>query len=99
MNESHEGNGHHQVHEHHPHEHHPEPHHIVVNGQPREVTEKELSFHAVCKLAFPEGPFGENVNYTVTFADPHGPEGSMVQGESVKVKNGMIFNVGKSDRS
>lgn len=72
---------------------------IIINAEPFEVTEKRLTFRELCLLAFPDGQFGDNVAWTVTYSDPHGPEGSMVDGDSIKVKKGMVFNVGRSDKS
>lgn len=72
--------------------------HVVVNGEHREVSQAHLTFDEVCKLAFPDGPFGENIIYTVTYST-HGRDGSLVSGENVEVVNGMIFHVGNTDKS
>jgi hypothetical protein len=39
--------------------------------------------------------------YTVTYrkGDGHKPEGTLTEGERVKVKDGMIFNVTATDKS
>ena len=76
-----------------------EVHHIVVNGEEKKISQGSLTFHEICVLAFPEGPFGDAIRYTVTYTYKHGGDVSMVQGESVEVENGMIFNVGNTDRS
>jgi hypothetical protein len=78
---------------------HGQPFDIIINAEQVEVTQKALTFRELCKLAFPAGELNDNISYTVTYADPHGPEGSLVDGESVKIKKGMIFNVGRSDKS
>jgi len=78
---------------------HGQPFEIIINAESFEVTEKELTFHQLCLLAFPDGQFGDNVAWTITYSDPHGPEGSMVDGDKIKVKKGMVFNVGRSDKS
>jgi hypothetical protein len=74
---------------------------LIVNGRPRQFTGKEISFQQMVELAFPQGPFHELMVYTVTFKK--GPdakrEGSMVAGDTVHVKDGMIFNVTQTDRS
>lgn len=90
-----------QTHEHHKHHHHADGgiHQVIVNGEQKETNHDHLTFHQVCELGFPNGPFGDNVTYTVSFTYPDGTEGTMVKGESVKVKNGMIFNVGNTDKS
>lgn len=74
-------------------------HKIIVNGRPREVHEDELSYNQVVKLAFPDGPFDGSVLFTVSYANPHGHDGTLAEGQSVKVKDRMSFNVGKTNRS
>ena len=73
---------------------------IIVNGQQKVVTSKELTFAEVVAL---DGslPSGQYIEYTVTYRRGHGnkPEGSMVEGDTVKVKEGMIFNVTATDKS
>lgn len=81
------------------HEHHHKVHHIVVNGEQKETTKNQLTFHEVCELAFPEGPFTDNIVYTVTFTYPDGTEGSLVEHEAVEILNGVIFHVGNTDKS
>lgn len=75
---------------------------IIVNGQPKMVTSKELSFEEVVALAYDGNPpSGPNWEFTVTYRrGPEGrPEGSLVPGQSVRVKKGMIFNVTATDKS
>lgn len=75
---------------------------IIVNGQQKTVSKGELSFDEVVSLAYDGSPpTGENWSFTVTYrkGDGHKPEGSLVAGESVKVKDGMIFNVRATDKS
>lgn len=74
---------------------------IYVNGRPKVVTMRELSFSDVVALAFNPVPTGPNVMFTVTYSRGEGnkPEGSLIAGESVKVKDGMIFNVTQTDKS
>lgn len=72
---------------------------IVINGEATTVTEKEMTFDEIVRLAFPNGPFGSSIRYTVTYTDKHGHDGSLVEGQSVHVKEGMVFNVGNTDRS
>ena len=66
---------------------------IVVNGRGKLVTSRELSFAEIVALAgLPTGP---NIVFTVTYRRGHGekPEGTLVEGDTVKIKDGMIFNV------
>ena len=74
---------------------------IVVNGQKKEVAGKEISYGQVVNLAF-ESPWGNpNVIYTVTYSRGHDdkPQGSLVDGQSVKIKKDMVFNVTRTDKS
>lgn len=72
---------------------------IIVNGREKVVTEKEMSFAEIVALA--NLPAGPNIVYTVTFKRGHGnkPEGTLVDGETIKIKEGMIFNVTATDKS
>lgn len=74
---------------------------IVVNGRTKIVTTNELSFEQVLQLAFDPVPSGPNWVFTVTYRRGHGhkPEGTLSPGETVKVKDGMIFNVTATDKS
>lgn len=74
---------------------------IIVNGQKKVVTTKTVTFDEIVKLAFPAPPAGANILYTVSYEDgPRlNPQGSLKEGQTVKVKNGMIFNVTATDKS
>lgn len=74
---------------------------IIVNGRPKQVAAKELSFEEVVRLGFDDAVFNDVTIYTITFKRGHGdkPEGTLVEGESVKIKEGMIFNVARTDKS
>ena len=72
---------------------------IIVNGREKVVTKKEMSFAEIVALAnLLSGP---NIVYTVTYRRGEGnkPEGTLVEGDSVKIKEGMIFNVTATDKS
>lgn len=79
----------------------PKAYTIFVNGQKKTVNKKKLSFAEVVALAYPTPPTGDNILYTVSFEDgPHSnPQGSMTEGQTVHLKNGMIFNVTATDKS
>jgi hypothetical protein len=74
---------------------------IYVNGQQKVVTMKTETFAQIVALAFPTQPPGSNIVYTVSYEDgPRAnPQGSLKEGQSVKVKDGMLFNVTETDRS
>ncbi|AFZ67177.1 multiubiquitin domain-containing protein [Deinococcus peraridilitoris] len=74
---------------------------IIVNGREKQVTDKEMTYDQVVHLAYDNPPSGPNVLITVTFRRGHGdkPEGSLTAGSSVRLKEGMIFNVVLTDKS
>lgn len=72
---------------------------IIVNGRPREVVEHKLTYLQVVQLAFPGEQPSPGTVYTVTFSNPHGKDGSMVDGQDEVIKDGMIFNVSKTNQS
>jgi Multiubiquitin len=74
---------------------------IIVNGQKKTITTKTVTFDDIVKLAFPTPPSGANILYTVSYEDgpKANPQGSLKEGGTVKVKDGMIFNVTATDKS
>lgn len=80
---------------------HPKEFTIVVNGREKEVVQRELTFTELVGFAFDGTPTNGNTIYTITYRRGEGnkPEGTLVEGESVKVKDGMIFNVTATDKS
>lgn len=74
---------------------------IVVNGRSKVVSDKDISFAEVVALAFDNVPTGPNIVFTITYRRGQGnkPEGTLVEGATVKVKEGMIFNVTATDKS
>lgn len=74
---------------------------IIVNGRQKVVTAREMSFADIVALAFDPPPTGPNIVFTITYRRGEGdkPEGTLIEGESVKIKEGMIFNVTATDKS
>ncbi len=74
---------------------------LIVNGREKQWAEKTITFEQVVILAFGSYDNNQNKVYTVTYdRGPHeNPEGSMVKGDSVLIKNKMIFNVTATDKS
>lgn len=72
---------------------------IIVNGRSREVTGKMVSYEQIVKLAFSDDPSNQDIDFTVAYANPHGKDGELVTGQEVHVKEGMVFNVTKTNRS
>jgi len=75
---------------------------IVVNGRPKTVPKNDdLTFEEVVALAFPNPPTGDGIQYTVQYTRGQGnkPSGTLVEGQSLKVKDGMEFDVTPTNRS
>ena len=75
---------------------------IIVNGVEKEVPARsELNYDDLVFLAFNEKPGKPNIEYSITYTKAEGDqyEGSLTPGKSVKVVDGMIFDVDKTDRS
>ncbi|WP_445220482.1 multiubiquitin domain-containing protein [Bradyrhizobium sp. Pa8] len=73
---------------------------IVVNGRSKKWTKDKISYDelvALSGLPLPEGP---NPGFTITYHNgPDHSDGTVVPGQSVKVRNGMIFNVTPTNQS
>ena len=74
---------------------------IIVNGREKVVVDKKISFTQVVELAFGTTAIDENTIYTVTYSkgEDKKSKGTMVKGDTVTVKSGMIFNVTATDKS
>lgn len=74
---------------------------IFVNAEPKTTTKTNLSFDEVVRLAFNPVPTGENIMFTIVYSrgPRKNPKGSLVEGESVRIKKGMVFDVTTTDRS
>jgi Multiubiquitin len=75
---------------------------IVVNGELKAVPSRDVSFDQVTQLAYPGVPSTADTTFTVLYhkTDQSRSEGSMVEGDTVKVhKQGTSFNVTRSIRS
>ena len=74
---------------------------IIVNSREHEWKEKKISYDQVVLLAFPNYVPKPNEVYTVTYKRgvAQKPEGSMVKGDTICVKNKMIFNVTATTKS
>ncbi len=74
---------------------------IIVNARPKETPKRELSFDEVVRLAFDSPPIGPNIKFTITYrkGPRRNPEGTLTEGNSVFIKNGMVFNVTPTDKS
>lgn len=74
---------------------------IAVNAQKKEVAETKLTFDEVVTLAYPIPPDGQNIMFTIKYrkGPKENPKGSLLEGQSVRIKDGMIFDVTPTDRS
>ncbi len=74
---------------------------IIVNTRPKPWEKPEISYEQVVVLAF--GAYSSDLNVVYTVNYKKGPvgerDGSLVKGESVKVKKDMIFNVSQTNKS
>jgi Multiubiquitin len=74
---------------------------IIVNGRPFKWDKKQISFQEVIVLAYNQYNDTPTLVYTVGYED--GPkqnrEGSMLKGETIFVKNKMIFHATATDKS
>ena len=74
---------------------------LIVNLEAKPWTEKTITFEQVIVLAYGSCDSSEDKGYTVTYdRGPHqNPEGTMVKGERVFVKDKMLFNVKQTGKS
>jgi hypothetical protein len=74
---------------------------IIVNGTPKDWSEEKISYEQVVKLAFDNYVENARTAYTVTYdkGPRQNPEGTMVKGDLVNVKNKMRFNVSATNQS
>ena len=75
---------------------------IYVEGTPHEWPKDEkITFEQVVKWVFPDYLPTDGRTYTVKYkkGDNEKPEGQLVPGASVKVKEGMIFSVSRTGQS
>ena len=86
-----------------------DPVRIIVNAQERVIplsqlsTAGEVSYEKLITLAFNAGdlPARRDLVFTVTYRDGAGrpTDGTLLEGESVKIQNDTVFNVTATDRS
>jgi hypothetical protein len=73
--------------------------HIIVNARPREVTGEQIGYSQVVSLAFPDDSDANQFLYSIHYTAPHLPDGTLAEGQSIKLENGMKFDVTKTNRS
>ena len=80
---------------------HEKTHQIIVNGRPRKWPDNEISYDDLVGLAYNNTPpTGADVVITVTYSrGVDRDQGSLLPGDSVPVKSGMVFDVTATTRS
>lgn len=73
---------------------------IHVNGRDKIVHKEDMPYEEIVALAF-DTPSSDSTIFVVTYRKGHGqsPEGTLVAGGTVKIKDGMIFNVTPTNRA
>lgn len=79
----------------------PKTYNIIVNAQPHTVTDNRISFAEVVELAYGPEANDPNKTFTVTYrkSDNNKHDGTLAEGDSVKIKDGTIFSVTSTTRS
>lgn len=74
---------------------------IIVNGRENDVPGDEVTYDQVVDIAFPDGGRGDLIEYTVAYTNGGGrkTEGTVLEGDKVKVKDRTEFLVERTDRS
>ena len=74
---------------------------IVVNGRATQVEREEWSFDQLVDLAFDDPARGPQIVFTITFreAGDRIQEGELDEGQRLKVRDGTIVNVTRTDQS
>jgi len=72
-----------------------------VNARPKEVADDEQSFNQIVALAFNPVPTGPNIVFTISYrkGPKENPEGTMTPGQTVEIKDGMVFDATATDKS
>ena len=75
---------------------------IIVEGAPHEWPKNEkISYAQVVSLEVPNYSPASGISYAVKYTrgEGHKPEGILSPGDSVKVKEGMVFSVSETGQS
>jgi hypothetical protein len=74
---------------------------IIVDATAHPWPKGDISYAEVVTLAFPDYPNHPEISYSVKYkrGPGHKPEGTLSPGGTVKVKEGMSFNVSQTGQS
>ena len=74
---------------------------VIFNGRPKSIAKERLTFDDVIAYAFDNPPSGDDIQFTIQYTRGHNdkPNGTLLEGDSVMVKDGMEFDVTATNRS
>ncbi|MEQ6377436.1 multiubiquitin domain-containing protein [Bacillaceae bacterium S4-13-58] len=73
---------------------------VIINAREKVVDKDKYSFQEIVELALGKFDSNPNIVYTLTYTKgKKQPSKSLVFGEEVNVKDGMIINVSRTDKS
>lgn len=75
---------------------------VYFNGREKQIHKKDtIAFEEAVAYAFDTPPSGDGVQFSVQYSRGHGdkPTGTLLEGQSVKAKEGMEFDVTPTNRS
>jgi len=74
---------------------------IIVDGAPHDWPKGKITFAQVVTLEYPDYKPGDGINYSVKYTKgpKENPEGVLVPGASVEVKEGIVFHVTRTGQS
>jgi len=74
---------------------------IIINAEQLTVTLREISFDEVVNLVLPGGASDPNKSFTITYrkSEEAKHDGTMVEGDTIKIKEGTVFNVTPTTKS
>lgn len=77
---------------------------IIVNGREHVLEDKRISYEEIIQLVFGKFDDMPNVAYTIAYSNNNsgqgkGNNGVLVKGDSIKIHEGVIFNVTRTDKS
>jgi len=74
---------------------------LIINLEEKSWDKKRISYEEITLLAFGPPPPGIVITYTVEYENGprSNPEGSLISGKSVKVRERMVFSVTETGRS
>jgi Multiubiquitin len=72
---------------------------IYINTRECLVAKTKVTYQDLVTLAFPGEVANPDKVFEITYSSEHGPDGSVGVGGEINLKEGMVFNVGITNRS